>query len=183
MKRRGGGTRLGTRIAGWASIVVLASGAAGCGYRLSGYNPALKHIEVIAVLPFENRTTRPEIEQRITEEVASQLARRSRYRVVTESTKADAVLEGAVTQYRTRPVLFTAEGRAERVEAFVTIQALLRQVSDDTVLWSQSGLIFKEQFNVPPEETAEFFDQESIALDDIAQGAAGVLVTSIFEGF
>lgn len=163
--------------------VVLALGAVGCGYRLSGYNPALRHIQIIAVLPFENRTSRPEIEQRVTEEVASQLARRSRYRVATDPTGADAVLEGAVTQYRTRPVQFTGEGRANRVEAVVTIQALLRQTSDDSVLWSQSGLIFKEQFEVPPEETAEFFDQESIALDDIARGAAGVLVTSIFEGF
>ena len=38
-----------------------------------------------------------------------------------------------------------------------------------------------EQFDVP--ETGEFFDQETLALDDIAAGAADVLVTSILEGF
>ena len=57
----------------------------------------------------------------------------------------------------------------------------MRNVATDEILWSQSGLIFREQFDVSPE--GEFFDEESLALDDIAEGAAGVVVTSIFEGF
>ena len=63
----------------------------------------------------------------------------------------------------------------------MSIQASLREVASDEILWSQSGLIFREQFDVP--ETGEFFDQETLALDEIARGAAGVVVTSIFEGF
>ena len=133
------------------------------------------------MLPFENRTNRPEIEQRVTEEVADVLSRRGRYKVVTSRESADAVLEGAVTSYRTSPVQFTTSGRATRVEAFVTLQATLRETMNDEILWSQSGLIFKEQYDVP--ESGEFFDQESVALDDIAEGAAGVLITSILEGF
>jgi hypothetical protein len=30
---------------------------------------------------------------------------------------------------------------------------------------------------------AEFFDRESLALDALAEGVAGVLATSMFEGF
>jgi TolB-like protein len=153
-----------------------------CGYHLSGAVTSLPpEIKIIAVLPFENRTNRPEIEQRVTEEVADEFTRRGRYKVITDRSAADAVLEGAVTSYRTSPVQFTSAGRATRVEAFVTLQATLRETSNDEILWSQSGLIFKEQYDVP--ETGEFFDQESVALDDIAKGAAGVLITSILEGF
>jgi TolB-like protein len=163
-------------------LLVLAGLTQGCGYRLSGMPVGrIGEIKVIAVLPFENRTNRPEIEQRVTEEVAEELTRRGRYRVVTDPSAADAVLEGAVTSYRTTPVQFTDAGRATRVEAVVTIQATLRESLRDEVLWSQSGLIFKEQYEVP--ETTEFFDKESVALDDIAEGAAGVLITSILEGF
>ena len=57
----------------------------------------------------------------------------------------------------------------------------MRDVIDDTVLWSQSGLIFKEQFDVP--ESGVFIDESGEALDQLARGVAEVPVTSIFEGF
>ena len=165
-----------------AALLAIAALPPSCGYHLSGAVTSLpENIKVIAVLPFENRTNRPEIEQRVTEEVAEELTRRGRYRVVTDRASADAVLEGAVTSYRTSPVQFTSSGRATRVEAVVTLQATLRATLKDEVLWSQSGLIFKEQYEVP--EAGLLFDQESVALDDIAKGAAGVLITSILEGF
>jgi TolB-like protein len=155
----------------------------GCGYALVGTTSVLpERVKIIAVLPFENRTNRPEIEQRVTEEVATQLSRRRRYSVVTDRGSADAVLEGAVTAYRTTPVQFTADGRASRVEVMVTVQAALRETQTDEVLWSQAGLIFKEQYDLPPEPT-EFFDRESAAQTEIAEGVAEVLVASIFEGF
>ncbi len=170
-----------------AAVIVCALQAAACGYGLAGRASAAntvipEHVRVIAVLPFENRTTRPEIEQRIAEGVASELSRRGRYRIVTTREGADAVLEGAVVRYTTTPVQFTAtSGRASRVEAQVTVQASLRDTRDDELIWSQTGLLFREQFDVP--ETGEFFDQETLALDDLAQGAAEAVVTSILEGW
>ena len=166
------------------TVVALAFAANGCGYRLVGSGGERflpESIRSIAVLPFENRTDRPEIEQRVTEEVARELAKRAGYDVGTDASTSDAVLEGAITDYRTIPVQFTAGGRATRVESIVRIEATLREVAEDQVLWSQSGLIFKEQYDIP--ESGEFFDQETVALDEIASGAAGALVTSLVEGF
>lgn len=154
----------------------------GCGYRLAGSNSFLPEtVRAIEIKPFENRTTRPEIEQRVTEEVARELSRRGRYRVVTDRSSADALLEGAITSYRTSPVAFDAEGRASRVEAVVIVSATLRDLSTDGVLWNQEGLVFREQFDI--QEAGEFIDNEDIALDVIARGAAGALITSILEGF
>lgn len=157
----------------------------GCGYSLvgrvdSGVLP--DHIRIITILPFENRTNRPEIEQRVTEEVAKEFSTRRRYRVVTERAGADAVLEGAITGFRTDPVQFNEEGRATRVETVVSLQATIRDASDDQILWSQNGLLFREQWDIPETET-DFFDQETLALDRIARGAAGTLVSSLLEGF
>ena len=95
---------------------------------------------------------------------------------------ADGILEGAIIGFRTNPVQFNPEGRASRVETVVSIQATLRDLSTDEVLWSQSGLLFRSQWDVPATE-AGFFDQETVALEDIARGAAQTLVNSIFEGF
>jgi hypothetical protein len=63
----------------------------------------------------------------------------------------------------------------------VRVQATLRERTTDELLWSQSGLIFREQFDVP--DQGPFFDEEILALNDIAEGVAGVVITSIFEGF
>ncbi len=171
-----------------AVVLAISISAASCGYTLSGYGSSVlpEGISIVALIPFENRTQRPEIEQRVTEAVAAELSRRGRsksgrLRVVTQVGQADAVLEGAVTRYRTRSVQFASNGRATRIEIEVLLQATLRVRETDTILWSQSGLIFKEQFDVPP--TGEFFDQETLALDDIARGVAQVLVSSIVEGF
>lgn len=169
---------------GLAVGVALATAlTGGCGYGLAGRGTGAipEHIKVVALVPFENRTSRPEIEQRVTEQVATELVKRGRYKVVTSREGADALLEGAVDEYRTTPVQFTAEGRATRVEAVVSMEATFRDLATDEVLWSQSGLLFREQYDVPG--GGEFTEQETVALEEIARGAAEVLVASIFEGF
>ena len=173
---------------GWVVLLlplVLSVAGTACGYRLAGSSSVLpEHVKVIAVVPFTNRTERTEIEQRVTEAVARELSRRGGYDVVTDPAKADAVLGGTVTSYRTIPVEFTAEGRESRTEATLTIQATLRETQSDEILWSQSGLIFKEQFDVTKEAQGEgFIYLESLALDQLARGVANVLATSMFEGF
>ncbi len=162
---------------------LIALSLAGCGYRLLGSGRGFlpEHIKVLVIVPFENRTTRPEIEQRVTEEVARQFSKRGRYQVVTDRTIADATLEGAVTAYRTVPVEFGEDALATRVEAAVTLQATLRDLASDSVLWSQDGLVFREQYDVKSSE--DISDREILALDEIARGAAGALVNSILEGF
>lgn len=167
-----------------AALPLLALGAVACGYRLAGTGSVLpENVKIIAVVPFANRTERPEIEQRVTEAVAQELSRRGGYEVVTDPTRADAVLEGVVTSYRTIPVEFTSEGRESRSEATLIVQATLRDTSTDSVLWNQAGLIFKEQYDVSEAESGEFFDRETLALDALARGVAAALATSMFEGF
>lgn len=168
-----------------ALLLVLAAllAGTGCGYRLAGANSFLPpSIRTVAIIPFENRTARPEIEQRVTEEVAREFARRGGYRVVADPTGADALLAGAVTDFRTNPVQFSEDGRATRVETVVLIQATLREVRSDQVLWQQANLPFREQYDVP-ESVTDLTDTETLALEEIARGAAGALVSSILEGF
>ena len=164
----------GAALAG--SLVLLAPG---CGYKLAGGNTFLpERVRSIMLSSFENRTTRPGIEQRVTEGVALELSKRGHYKVVSGKAGADALLEGAITEFRTTPVQFNPAGRATRMEVVVTIQATLRDLSSEKVLWSQSGLVFREQYDV----LNEVLDERQ-ALDTIAEGASQALVTSMFEGF
>lgn len=174
------------------SLLVLAAAgvavaACGCGFALvgsaaGGAGAVLPDtVATVAVLPFENRTQRPEIDQRVTEQVAREFARRSRRKVIADPAAADAVMEGAIVQFQTRPVGFNASGRATRVETVVVLAATLRESATDRVLWSQTQLLFREQYEVA--DDSDLFTEETLALDDIARGAASTLVTSIVEGF
>ena len=164
--------------AAWSVLVATA-----CGYRLAGTGSFLpENIKSIAVVPFENRTARPDIEVRTTEAVARELSRRGGYRVVTGKTDADALLEGAVTDFRTTPVQFNEQGRATRVETTVVLRASLRDLASGAILWSQGNLLFREQYDVQQSDV-NYFDLETTALEELARGAAQTLVNSITEGF
>ena len=164
-----------------AAALLLA--ASGCGYRLAGTGTFLPPgIRTIAVAPFENRSARPEIDVRTTEAVARELSRRGGYHVVSDRTGADALLEGAVTRFETTPVQFNAQGRATRVEITVVVRASLRDLAKGEILWDQSNLLFREQYDVQQTDV-NYFDLETTALDELARGAAQTLVNSITEGF
>ena len=94
------------------------------------------------------------------------------------------VLSGAIASYETNAVQFTTAGRATRVEAVVRIQATLRDAHiEDEVLWSQSGLVFREQFDVP-DSGGEFFDRgDRRAGRDRPVAPRTLLINSILEGF
>ena len=172
-----------SRAVALTAVACALAASAACGYRFAGTGAGVlpSYVQAIAVESFANRTERPEIEQRITEALTRELSRRGRYRVVSDPSTADAVLVGAITSYRTPPVEFTSAGRQSRVEATVTLEATLRERARDAVLWSQSGLVFKQPFDVP--DSGVYVDQESVALDLLARQVADTLVTSMLEGF
>ena len=157
--------------------------AGGCGYRLAGRNQLLPEtVKTIAIPPFENRTRRPEIEQRITEQVTLTFIKRGGYRTTATELDADAVLRGAVTGYSTTPVSIDSDGRATRYEVVITAEVELTTVPQDEVLFRASQFIFKRQYNVD-QEARGFFDQEIVAIDLAARDFAEAVVTSILEGF
>jgi TolB-like protein len=176
-------TRRRRRVALVALLASVAACALGCGYKLAGTGTFLPPtIKTIAVAPFENRTARPEIEVRVTEAVARELSRHSGLKIVTDKDAADAYLEGAVTDFRTTPVQFNAEGRATRLETAVVLRASLRDLKSGETLWSQANLLFRDQYDVQQAQ-ADYFDLETTAMDGLARGAARTLTESITEGF
>jgi TolB-like protein len=165
------------------ATLALAVVAVGCGYKLAGTGTFLpKHIRTVAIAPFENRSARPEIDIRTTEAVTRELSRRGGFKVVTDRATADALLEGVVTDFRTTPVQFNDQGRATRLETAVVLRASLREVTNGNILWNQANLVFRDQYDVQQTDV-NYFDLETLALDELARGAAQTLVNSITEGF
>jgi hypothetical protein len=164
-------------------LAVSALAAAACGYRLAGRGDFLPaEIESIGVPPFANRTARPELEQRITEEILRQLQIRGRRRTSGTAQGVNAVLLGEVTTYRSVPVEFNPDGRARTIQVIITARARLHTVPEERVVWAADNFTFRQNYPVG-EEGAEFVDVEGAALESVARDFAEAVVTSILEGF
>ncbi len=176
-----------TRTAALLACLAAASGAGlaapGCGYRLAGRNQLLPPgVKVIGVPPFVNQTRRPEIEQRITEQLTATLIKRGGYRTTGSESGADALLKGEVTGYDITPVSVGIEGRATRYEVVITASVELTTVPDGSVLFRSSHFVFKKQYDVLA-GSGNFFDQEILAINEIARDFSESVVTSILAGF
>jgi hypothetical protein len=166
-----------------ATLLLLAAGALGCGYSLTGRSSTLPaNVQTIGIPMFVNQTNRPEIEQRITESVVDEFITRGRVRIVAGEEGAQAVLTGTIFSYTTVPVVINDQGRATRYEIMITARVVLREIGTDRTLWSDDRFLFKQQYELAAlAET--FIDREIIAIDEVSVDFARRVVTSILEGF
>ncbi|HKN48375.1 MAG TPA: LptE family protein [Candidatus Polarisedimenticolia bacterium] len=170
-------------------LVALSAGVAAvllaftaCGYRLTGHAGALPGVQTIGIPTFVNRTSRPQLEQRITEHVIDEFTTRGRARIVPSEEGAQAVLKGTILSYTLNPVAISELGRATRYEILITAHVTLSEVATEKVLWEDDHFLFKRQYDVAADPQS-FVDQEIVAIDDVATDFARSVVTSILEGF
>ncbi len=164
-------------------LLVVLCLLSGCGYALVGtgniLDPSLKTLYVPA---FVNRTTRVEIEQRVTQSVADEFVSRGRLRLVNSAKDADIILRGSMDTFNLAPVGFE-QGRATQYQISITANIeLLDHRHEDKVLWKNDQYRFVENYQVNLEST-DSFDQESRAIREIAQRFAQSLVANLLEGF
>ena len=155
----------------------------GCGYALVGHSNMLDPtIHTIEVPAFVNKTTRVELEQRLTQSVAEELVSRGRLRLVTNAKEADVILRGSIDSFGIFPIAFD-QGRATRYQISITANIeLLDHRNADKVLWKNDQYRFTENYEVNVAST-DAFDQESRAIREIAVRFAESLVANLLEGF
>ncbi len=155
----------------------------GCGYALVGHSnfldPSIRTIEVPA---FVNRTTRVELEQRVTQAVGEELVSRGRLQLVNDPKQAHVVLRGSIDTFNNFPIAFD-QGRATQYQISITAHIeLLDHRNEDKVLWKNDQYRFTETYEVNVGNT-DAFDQETRAIQEIAVRFAEGLVTNLLEGF
>lgn len=162
----------------------LAFGVGGCGYALVGRGTNIPDdVRQVYLRPLENRTTRAELEQFLTQALAEELVTRQRFSLATSSSEADAVLRGAVVAYRVTPITFDAEGRGDEYEITITAEmAFVRTDEDETVLWSNDRYQFRDVYELDA-SSEDFFDRENLAIAKSSQRFAETMVTELLEGF
>lgn len=138
----------------------------GCFYSLTaGSFP--DHIQTVAIIPFDNQTTRFELTQEIHEQLLRELPGSLGVRNGGEA-NADAVVRGEITGYDVQAPLFRPGEQGDRAEVLqreVTIRVRVEILDriEDLVLWTDAGLFAQGQY-LEASETEEEGRAEAIEL-------------------
>lgn len=172
-----------------AALAVLPA-LAGCGYSLAGRGNFLpEYIATIAIPTFANRSNRVAVEEVFTRKVVEEFTARGRYKIQVEQAGADAVLEGTVVSFVSAPTVLEGgtiddpeSSQASTYTVIVRAQVEFKDLVKNDVIWSNNNFQFRDDYEVG-ENPEEFFDQESLTLQRLAEEFAKSLVSSILEAF
>lgn len=158
-----------------------------CGYSLAGRGSFLPdYIRTIGVPMFVNSTPYFEVEQKLTEKVRSEFIGRGKYQVLPQETGVDAVLKGTISSISIQPASFNAQQQASRYVIVVTTAIEFREVQGNKVLWQNSGLVSRQEYDLASGASAldaSFFGQEANALERVSSEFARTVVSAILEAF
>jgi outer membrane lipopolysaccharide assembly protein LptE/RlpB len=158
-------------------IILACLLATGCGYRLANKQLNEGNGRTIAVPTFTNRTTAYKIEQRLSEEVRHELIRRTRFRVVPEST-GDVVLTGEVLNYAAVPILFNQQGRGSAYSILVDLSVRIIDTHTGKVLFQNERWTFRDVFELA-QNANDFVPEDPAAVERLARRFASTLVASV----
>jgi outer membrane lipopolysaccharide assembly protein LptE/RlpB len=167
------------------ATLLLAAGlvAAGCGYALVGRASNIPpDVKVVFLEPFENTTSRVNVDQILTRAVTDELVNRRRFNVVAAEEGSDATLSGTVTGFDVQPVTFDADRRATEYEISITAAVKLVKLADEVVLWQNDRYQFRDSYQLEASELG-FLDRETPAIEATAKKFAESMVADLLEGF
>ena len=163
--------------------------SSGCGYSLAGRGNFLPdYIAVIAIPTFENRSEQIEVEELFTLKVVEEFNSRGKYKIQAEEAGADAVMHGIVLSFTSAPSVLEGGGNQDDANQAATYTVVVRaqvqflDLVQNDVIWSSNSFQFRDDYEIG-EDPEEFFDQEGLTLQRLAEEFAKSLVSSILEAF
>jgi len=153
-----------------------------CGYSLRGTGSSLPpHIQSINVPMFENKTTRFQLDLKLTESVRDELTARGKVDVSPDRTGADAVLIGEITAFTVNPIGFGQDATASSYNIVVVAKIVLRDLVNNRVLFANPHFSYQQEYDVP--DGTDFESVQQAAIEAIAVKFARTLVINLLEGF
>jgi hypothetical protein len=166
------------------SLVALPVFGVGCGYHVgNGGNLLPTNIRTIAVPAFQNVTTRYQLARLLPEDITKEFLSRTNYKVVADPEKAQAVLNGAVSNFVYFPATIdTATGRATSVQVVVTLRITLTDRATGKIIFNRPALEYRDRYEVS-ENPQQYFDESGTAMIRLSRAVADSVVTAVLQNF
>ncbi len=177
--------RVRVRAAALALVAtLLLAGLAGCGYRTGGKGETLPAtLHTIAIPAFHNLTTKYKLTGMLPQEIGREFIGRTRYRVVSDPSDADAVLEGSIIRYYTAPTVYDpATSRSSGVQVDVWLNITLKERASGKELFKRVNFDVKERYEITGDQQS-YIDESDAALGRLSRSVARQVVSSILEAW
>ena len=153
-----------------------------CGYTLRGTGSSLPpNIKRVDVPMFKNITTRFDLDVKLTQSVIDELVARGKVQVTRDSGNADAILLGEVVAFNVNPIAFSSQNTADRYNITIVAKIILRDRSNQKVVFSNPNFVYMEEYEVPAGTSYETWETQ--AINKVAEKFARSLVSTLLEGF
>lgn len=166
------------------AVLAAALGASGCGYHVAGRSDIMPQtIHTIAITPFVNKTIQYKFARRLPADITREFIERTRYKIVTDPKTADAVLDGAVLNFVSYPVIADQQtGRATVVQCSAYLKVALTERATGKLLFTRPSFEARERYEISVDPQA-YFDESGAGVERLSHDVARDVVTSILENF
>lgn len=158
------------RRSGAFSLLILLAACLPYGFAGGGLP---SHIRTVAVIPFENLTATPEIQQELALALRTELRKQLGLREAAES-RANAVVRGTIQRYETDiPIGFSATNQNQtsaRRQLQIAVDIELIDQASGKALWQKKGLLVEGQYEERGEAAGRKVAIERI-INEVIQGA------------
>lgn len=166
-----------------AALAALAC-ATGCGYHVAGRSDIMPQtIHTIAVTAFANKTIQYKLAQRLPADITREFMSRTHYKIVTDPKTADAVLDGAVLNFVSYPIITDqTSGRATVVQCSAYLKVTLTERATGKVLFNRPSFEVRERYEISVDPQS-YFDESGAGVERLGKDVARDVVTSVLENF
>jgi outer membrane lipopolysaccharide assembly protein LptE/RlpB len=164
------------------SLLLLAP-TVGCGYHQAGSATHIpSSVQTLAVPFFTTNSQAFHTESAFTQAVIRELNTRTRYRIVSDTTDADATLKGTILSQSVAPLTYdSTSGQTSSYLITITARVLLT-ARDGTMLYRNDSLAYREQYQ-STQDLSGFVQEDSAAVRRVARDFSQALVSDILESF
>lgn len=164
------------------AALCLLLGVSACGYHFPGQTGTLPGgVKNIYIPLFVNKTSEPQLENRLSSVVSEVFARNGKISQVESAKQAEAVLEGVISSYRTTPLSYDKFDNISEYRSTMVVDAKLRRVSDGRLLW-QGSVTWYADYVAAADKTIQG-DLEKDAIDEINRRLAEELFYRLLDNF
>jgi hypothetical protein len=152
-----------------SALTLLAASGCHFPYGLNG-GGLPPNIRTMAILPFENHTPSPNVQQELLAQMRSELRRRLGVRDAPED-RADAIVRGVIVEYQPDiPVAFSTQTTSARRRLQITIDVEIFDVGKGKVLFSRKGLRAEGEYAERADAEGRRLAIEKL-VNDVVEGA------------
>jgi len=153
-----------------------------CGYHFPGQGGTLPGgVEKIYIPLFVNKTSQPQLENKLTSQVSAVFSRNSNISQVENIDFAEAVLDGTIRSYKSTALSYDSKDNIGEYRATMTVDVVLRQPGNDEPLWGKT-LSWSEEYRSATNKSVQT-GQEKVAIDEISLRLAEEILYQLLDDF